>query len=263
MNIYFETNTESALEIVKKKRFNKIILITSVSKDLSGLKFAEIARGILGFDAMVLFFSGNREYLKYIQKIPNSLYTDNMAFFQEYVLNYNKEGLYKLKSKIENNYGIKLNFTANYLQFPKFINQGEYKNIIFNEPNLFFKKVIIRNSENNSVLYIDNNGNLVFNFIQKFDNSNINYFKWYITMINNEITFFSRGIYLGANIQQRRAIGDKYMQRYNFAKINNSEYIIYFGNKNNILTLYGNYAILQNENPNWKNQKFHLLELAE
>ena len=82
-------------------------------------------------------------------------------------------------------------------------------------------------------------------------------------MINNEITFFSRGIYLGANIQQRRAIGDKYMQRYNFAKINNSEYIIYFGNKNNILTLYGNYAILQNENPNWKNQKFHLLELAE
>ena len=90
MNIYFEESTEKALEIIVKKRFNKIILITSIGLDLSGLKFVEVARGILGFDAVVLFFSQNKDYLKYIQKIPNSLYTDNMAFFQEYIMNYNK-----------------------------------------------------------------------------------------------------------------------------------------------------------------------------
>ena len=39
---------------------NKIILITSVGMDLSGKKFVEIARKILGFDVVVLFFSSNR-----------------------------------------------------------------------------------------------------------------------------------------------------------------------------------------------------------
>ena len=263
MNIYFETNTESALEIVKKKRFNKIILITSIGLDLSGLKFVEVARGILGFDAVVLFFSQNKDYLKYIQKIPNSLYTDNMAFFQEYIMNYNKEGLYRLKNKIEQQYKINLNFTANYLQFPKFINQNEYKNIIFREPNPFFKKVIIKNSENGSIFYMNENRNVSFGFIQKIDNSNVNLYLWYITMVRNEITLYSRGNYLGGNLQQRTALGDKYMQRYNFGKINNNEYIIYYQNQNNILTMYGNYATLQNPNPNWNNQRFQFFELAE
>ena len=262
MNIYFEGNTEKALELVLKKRFNKIILITSVGLDLSGIKFAEVARGILGFDAVVLFFSQNKKYLQYIQRIPNSLYTDNMAFFQEYILNYNKEGLYRLKNKMEQQYGINLNFTENYLQFPKFINQNEYKNIIFNEPSPFYKKVIIKNSDNGSVLYMNDNRSIAFGFIQKFDNSNINYLAWYITMIRKEITLFSRGKYLGVDLQKRIAFGDQYMQRYNFEIINNNEYIIYYQNQYNILTTNGYYATLQNPNPNWTYQKFQFLELV-
>ena len=186
-----------------------------------------------------------------------------MAFFQEYIMNYNKEGLYRLKNKIEQQYKINLNFTANYLQFPKFINQNEYKNIIFREPNPFFKKVIIKNSENGSIFYMNENRNVSFGFIQKIDNSNINLYLWYITMVRNEITLYSRGNYLGGNLQQRTALGDKYMQRFNFGKINNNEYIIYYQNQNNILTMYGNYATLQNPNPNWNNQRFQFFELAE
>ena len=41
------------------------------------------------------------------------------------------------------------------------------------------------------------------------------------------------------------------------------EYIFYYENKNNILTIKGNNAILQKENYNRTNQKFKLLEITE
>ena len=50
--------------------------------------------------------------------------------------------------KMEKSYGIKLNLTGNYLEFPKFINEKGYKDIIFDDKNPFFKKVIIKNTEN-------------------------------------------------------------------------------------------------------------------
>ena len=56
MNIYFEYQTEEALKIIERKKFNKIILISSCGKDKGGQKFIEIARKILGFNVVVLFF---------------------------------------------------------------------------------------------------------------------------------------------------------------------------------------------------------------
>ena len=47
------------MELIKKKRFNKIILLSNIGKDLSGIKFVEISRKILGFDIILLFFSNN------------------------------------------------------------------------------------------------------------------------------------------------------------------------------------------------------------
>ena len=263
MNIYYESCTEKALETISKKKFNKVILISSVGKDLSGKTFIEVARKILGFDVVVLFFSQNREHLKWIQKFPNALYTDNMEFFQEYIINYNKEGLYELKNKIEKRYGITLNLTGNYLEFPKFINNEEYVNIIFEEKYPYFKKVIIKNTENNLTFYLNDDKVGAFHTINQFDKSNINKFRWYVTLLGNEITFFSGKYYLDADLKNRRAIGFQFMKRFKFEKINKDEYIFYYETRDNLLTINGNNAILQKENSNFKNQKFELLNITE
>ena len=60
MNVYFESCIENALEIIKRKKFNKIIIISSIGLDLSGKRFIEIARKILGFNVMVLFYSAKK-----------------------------------------------------------------------------------------------------------------------------------------------------------------------------------------------------------
>ena len=110
MNAYFESSIEKALEIIKRKKYNKIILISNIGLDLSGKRFVEIARNILGFNLVVLFFSNNKNHLSWIKNFPNALFTDNDEFYKEYILNCNDNGLLNLKKKIENYYKIKLNF---------------------------------------------------------------------------------------------------------------------------------------------------------
>ena len=261
MNAYFESSTEKALEIIKKKKFNKIILISSIGLDLSGKKFVEIARQILGFDVVVLFFSKNQSHFSWLQNFPNALYTDDATFYKDYILNYNEKGLLNLKQKIEKCYRINLKFTKNFMQFPKFINGNElFENIIFEEPSPNFKKVIIINSESDKAFCMDDKQNPSFNSSSKL---NVNLYEWYVTMIGNEITLYSNGSYLGADVNTGRAKGEQFMKRYKYEKINNMEYIFYYENKNNILTIKGNNAILQKENYNRTNQKFKLLEITE
>ena len=257
MNAYFESSTERALEIIKRKRFNKIILISNIGLDLSGKKFVEIARQILGFNVLVLFFSNNQKHFSWLQNFPNALYTNDASFYKDYILNYNSSGLLKLKSKIEKYYDINLKFTDDYLQFPKFINQKEYNDIIFDEPNPNFKKVIIKNSQNNLILCIDEKGNPCFKSNKNLD---INSYTWYVTMIDNEITFYSNNKYLGANIHKKIVTGEQFMKIYKFEKINDNEYIFYYDNKNNVLTINGNNASIQNESYNKVNQSFKLIE---
>ena len=166
-----------------------------------------------------------------------------------------------MKKKIEECYEINLKFTENFIQFPKFINQNElFENIIFEEPSPNFKKVIIINKESDKVFCMDDKRNPIFNPSEQL---NVNLYEWYVTMIGNEITFYSNGSYLGADIDKRRAKGEQYMQRYNFERIDNMEYIFYYENKNNVLTIKGNNAILQKEISQRNNQKFKLLEITE
>ena len=164
---------------------------------------------------------------------------------------------------MEKSYGIKLNLTGNYLEFPKFINEKGYKDIIFDDKSPFFKKVIIKNTENNLVFYLNKDRVGAFCTVNQLDKSNINYYKWYITMIRNETTFFSQENYLDANLEKKTAVGFQYMKRFKFEKINEDEFIFYYETKNNLLTIKGNLAVLQNENSNYKNQKFELFDITE
>ena len=259
INVYIENTSEKALELIKKKRFNKIILISSIGKDLGGKKFVEIARKILGFDVMVLFFSQSRDHLKWIQNFPNALYTNNTQFYQIYVKNYNKTGLETLKKDIEKFYKVKLQFTDNFLKFPKFINSQEYKDIIFDEISPYFRKIIIKSNKTKKILQMDKNKKI--KFVSNNDNDkdkDIESKIWYVTLMNGEITLFSNDFYLSINEKDKTPIAYPFMIIWNF-KENNNRYITYYKNMNNVLTVNEDEAIISNQSNN-SNQLFDFID---
>ena len=260
MNAYFEDSLEKALEIIKRKKYNKIILISNIGLDKSGKKFIEVARKILGFNVVVLFFSQNASHFSWLQNFPNALYTNNAYFYKEFILNYNEKGLKELKSKVEDKYKIKLKFDNDFLKFPKFVNDEKYDNIYFGEPSPNFKKVTIKNSYNNSILCMGNNSEPCFKSAYDLDISS--YF-WYVTLMDNEITLYSNGNYLGVNLDSKKATREEFMKTFKFEKINTNDYLIYFNDKNNVLTISGSNAIIQKECTNKSNQKFKLVEELE
>ena len=82
--------------------------------------------------------------------------------------------------------------------------------------------------------------------------------------MGDEITLYSNESYLGADINSKKATGEEFMKTYEnsykYEKINENEYLIYYKDKNNVLTVNGTNAILQKENSNRSNQKFRLVE---
>ena len=259
MNAYFEDSLEKALEIIKRKKYNKIILISNIGLDKAGKKFVEVARKLLGFNVVVLFFSGNSSHFSWLQNFPNALYTNNSSFYKDFILNYNEEGLLDLKKKIENQYKIKLKFTNDYMKFPNFIDSDKYDNIIFGGPSPNFKKVIISNSYNKVILCMNSDSEPCFKSVD----NDVNSYIWYITLMDNEITLYSNGNYLGVNTNSKKATREEFMKTFKFEKIGKNDYIIYFDNKNNVLTVSGSNAIIQKESYNNSNQKFRLVEEIE
>ena len=263
MNAYFESSLERALEIIKRKKNNKIILISNIGLDLAGKKFVEVARKILGFNVMALFFSGNPDHLNWLKDFPNALYTNSADFYQKYILKYNEKGLLDLKKEVEDEYEVKLNFEDNFLEFPNFVNSAEYDDIKFNVKSPNFKKVTIKNSKTKSILCMDNNRKPSFKSGADLD---VKLYNWYVTLMDGEITLYSNDSYLGANVNSKEATGEEFMKTFKYEEIKNNkttELIIYYNNKNNVLTVSGNKAILQGESNNKKYQKFKMIEEIE
>ena len=260
MNVYFEDSLEKALEIIKRKKYNKIILISNIGLDKSGKKFVEVARKILGFNVVVLFFSQNKSHFSWIQNFPNVLYTNNASFYKDYIMNYNEKGLNDLKNKVEKEYKINLKFDNDLMKFPKFINTIKYDKISFRESSPYFKKVLIKNKFNNSILCMKNDTEPCF---KSADNLDIRDYFWYVTLIDNEITLYSNENYLGVNVNLKKATREEFMKIFKFEKLNENDYLIYFNDKNNVLTVNENNAIIQKESNNKSNQTFKLVEEIE
>ena len=207
MNAYFEDSLERALEIIKRKKYNKIILISNIGLDKAGEK-----------------------------------------------------GLLELKKKVEKQFKIKLKFDNDFMKFPKFVNQAEYDNIFFGEPSPNFKKVSIINSYTNSILCMEKDKEPCFKPSKDLD---VNLYFWYVTLMDNEITLYSNGNYLGANLESKKTTREEFMKTFKFEKINENEYLIYFNDKNNMLTVDGSKAIIQKESWFKSYQKFKLVEELE
>jgi hypothetical protein len=119
-NLYIEGDTPSALKLVWRKRFNKIILITNIGKNLEGKKFVDKVREILQFNVMVLFFASNPNHLNWIKDYPNSLFCVDDETLQKYVYDYNENGIEKIRNNVKEFFGVELPKPQNAFEYPLF-----------------------------------------------------------------------------------------------------------------------------------------------
>ena len=136
-NIYPYENSEEDLELLKRKKYNKIILISNVGTDLGGKKFIDEARKIIGNDVITLFLAYNTDHLNWIKNYKNALFSNEPTFYEEYLQCFSEEyndkrtQVLKLKEKIESHYGVNFNFDDKFLEFPNFRYEGKYSDLIF------------------------------------------------------------------------------------------------------------------------------------
>ena len=136
-NIYPCETTDEAIKLVKRKKYNKIILISNVGSDLGGKKFIDEARKIIGNNVIVLFLAYNTNHLNWITNYKNALFSNSPNFYEEYLNCFSKKKLgvrdeiMELKEKIENHYKVKFNFDDKFLYFPYFKDEGKYSDLSF------------------------------------------------------------------------------------------------------------------------------------
>ena len=84
-NIYPCQSSEEALNLIKRKKYNKIILISNIGKNDEGIKFVSEARKIIGNDVIVIFSAYQGKHLEKIIKIKNALFSNQAAFTEKYL----------------------------------------------------------------------------------------------------------------------------------------------------------------------------------
>ena len=135
-NIYPCETTEEALKLVNRKKYNKIILISNVGKNLCGKHFVEEARKIIGNDVIVLFLAYSISHLDWIKNFKNAIFSNDPKFYEDYLKCFGwgistKVRIDELIKKMEEHYNVKFNFDNKYLEYPHFKNEGVYKDLTF------------------------------------------------------------------------------------------------------------------------------------
>ena len=135
-NIYSFKTTENALRLVRRKKYNKIILISNVGPDLDGKNFIDGARKILGNDVIALFLAYDIKHLDWIKNYKNAFFSNEAKFYEEYLDCFNqgdkiKESIIELIAKEEKHYNVKFNFDNKFLDFPLYKPEGKYSDLTF------------------------------------------------------------------------------------------------------------------------------------
>ena len=132
-NIYPCKTTKEAIDLIKRKKYNKIILMSNAGKNLIGRDFINEARKIIGNDVIALFVAYREEHLKWIKNYKNGLFCNELDLFQEYIDCFNdpkpENKILDFIKKSENHYKIKFNINYNFLQFPLYRDSGFYSNL--------------------------------------------------------------------------------------------------------------------------------------
>ena len=139
-NIYPCETSEEALKLIKRKKYNKIILMSNIGTDLGGKKFVEEAREIIGNNVVVLFNAYNIRHLKWVKDFPNALFSNVPKFYEQYLSCFYtnseeecKESILNLKENIEGHFKVKFNFNDKFLDYPNTKNPKikEFKDLTF------------------------------------------------------------------------------------------------------------------------------------
>ena len=136
-NIYPCETTNEALELIKRKKYNKIILISNVGTDLGGKKFIDEARKIIGNDVITLFLAYNIKHLNWIKNYKNALFSNDPNFYEQYLNCFNDEyykkedKILELKQSIENHYKVKFTFDDKFLEYPNYKDKGSFSELTF------------------------------------------------------------------------------------------------------------------------------------
>ena len=135
-NIYPCETTEEALELVKRKKYNKIILISNVGKNYGGRTFIDKARVILRNNVITLFLAYKKSHLDWITKYKNALFSNEPKFYEEYLECFDNKHIIEnrietLIKKMEKHYNVKFSFDDNYLNYPLFKKDGKYGDLRF------------------------------------------------------------------------------------------------------------------------------------
>ena len=96
---------------------------------------------------------------------------------------------------------------------------------------------------------------------EDYDGKDIKELIWFITIINGEITLFSNDFYLNVN-NNIQVIGSEFMNNWKYEEIN-SKYLLFFQNKNYVLSLDGDNVVLEKENISKNNQLFQLFDIIQ
>jgi hypothetical protein len=257
MNVYFESNTEKALELIKRKKYNKIIIITSCQGNV-GKRFVDVARKILGFEVVVLFYSANTNNLSWIKNYPNALYTNTEYYYEKYITNYNIKGLFDLKEEMEKNYKCSFKLNKKCLEYPlvKKAEKKDFSKLKFEKINRYFRRVMIKNKNTKKALFMEK-GKVKF---EGYEGNDIQQFIWYVTILDDEMTLFSNDSYLFVDEKNNMEIkGSEWMINWKY-EAKDEKYLFYYKDKNNVLTLSGDNALLKKENNN-DVQLFELLDI--
>ena len=142
-NIYPCQTTEEAIKLIKRKKYNKIILLSNIGSDFGGKKFIDEARKILKNDVIVLFLAYNIKHLDWVKNYKNALFSNDPDFYEQYLECFSPtdknnftnddivDNILTLKDKMESHYGVKFNFKNNFLEYPLYKGSGHYSDLTF------------------------------------------------------------------------------------------------------------------------------------
>ena len=134
-NVYPCKTTDEALNLVNRKKYNKIILLSNVGADLGGKKFVDEARKIIGNNVIVLFLAYNIDHLSWIKNYKNAIFSNDPKFYEKYLDCFNMPDptlkIQNLIYELENYYETKFNFDNNFLYFPYYKIDGKYSDLYF------------------------------------------------------------------------------------------------------------------------------------
>ena len=141
--IYFTKTNEEAMDLLKKKKYNKIILITNGNN--GGKEFILEARKIIGSNTItgVSAYDIGR-HIKWVKDMENVLLLNGIDFhikFLKSVINNDINSLNQLKNDIINYYNHIPNFTfkdfsQDLFYFPNFKKNGKFQDLIFQKETI-------------------------------------------------------------------------------------------------------------------------------